>query len=85
MEPSKSFFKKNIRVIRFLFSLSPAYVLVYILYFLLQAFFPLYSDLRKRPDHRWDHRQQKPERDHGHRLCHDRHELGRWLDHGIPQ
>jgi ATP-binding cassette subfamily B protein len=40
MEPSKSFFKKNIRVIRFLFSLSPAYVLVYILYFLLQAFFP---------------------------------------------
>ena len=40
MEPTKSFAKKNARVLRFLFSLSPAYVLAYIFYYLLKAFLP---------------------------------------------
>ena len=40
MEPTKSFVKKNARVFRFLFSLSPMYVLSYIFYYLLQAFLP---------------------------------------------
>ena len=40
MEPTKSFAKKNARVFRFLFSLSPMYVLSYVFYYLLQAFLP---------------------------------------------
>jgi len=40
MEPTKSFAKKNARVLRFLFSLSPMYVLTYLFSDLLRAFFP---------------------------------------------
>jgi ATP-binding cassette, subfamily B, bacterial len=40
MEPTKSFAKKNARVLHFLFSLSPSYVFSYIFYFLLKAFLP---------------------------------------------
>ena len=40
MEPSKSYFKKNWRVFRFIWSLSPDYFLSYILSFLIQSLFP---------------------------------------------
>lgn len=40
MEPSKSYFKKNWRVFRFIWSLSPGYFLSYILSFLIQSLFP---------------------------------------------
>jgi ATP-binding cassette subfamily B protein len=40
MEPTKSFAKKNARVLRFLFSLSPMYVLTYLFSDLLRAFLP---------------------------------------------
>ena len=40
MEPTKSFTKKNARVLHFLFKLSPLYVLAYIFAYLLQAFLP---------------------------------------------
>ncbi len=40
MEPTKSFRKKTFRVLRFVFSLSPMYVVTYIFYYLLQAFLP---------------------------------------------
>jgi len=40
MEPSKSFFKKNWRVFRFIWSLSPGYFLSYVFSFLIQSLFP---------------------------------------------
>jgi ATP-binding cassette subfamily B protein len=40
MEPSKSFFVKNNRVLKFIWSLSPWYFLSYVFYFLLESLFP---------------------------------------------